>query len=152
MIPVKDIDGKLWGYLGRNVDTATELSPKYLLPKNLPKSHFLFGSDVLKSGKFGQVPLKKLYLVESPFAVMKFASLGLPAVSPYGWSVSATQVELLTQLSRGVIYLPDRNKYSDAQNTATTLASRLWLRFPPLPDGVDDPEQLSLEQILALTR
>ena len=85
MLPVKDSAGLLYGYLGRytrSTDTAHQSNapdtdiPKYLFPRNLPKSRFLFGAHEL--GTFGQAPLKRVYLLESPFAVMKFASLDLP--------------------------------------------------------------------------
>ena len=158
MIPVKDVEGILYGYLGRitctpSPDTAANHVdiPKYLFPKSLPKSRFLFGAAELKAGMFGPVPLRICYLVESAFAVMKFASLGLPAVSPFGWSVSGEQCSILCSLTRGVVFLPDTNKWTEAQNVCGTLAQApLWIRCPSLAAGIDDPEQLSREQILGL--
>jgi DNA primase len=49
MLPVKDVAGALYGYLGRDTqsrqpETDHAGSPKYLFPKNLPKSRFLFGA------------------------------------------------------------------------------------------------------------
>jgi len=152
LIPIRDIERVNYGYLARNIGQVTQERPKYRFPTNLPKSRFLFGCDVLKGGKFGQVPLRVCYLVESPWTCMKFASLGLPAVSPFGWSVSEEQVKMVSALSKGVIYLPDRNKQQDCQTVVAVLAQSLWLRFPPLPTGCDDPEQLpNRESILALT-
>jgi DNA primase len=148
MIPVKDAEGILYGYLGRMVqptDTETP-EPKYLFPKNLPKSKFLFGAAELWEGR----PHRKVYLVESPFAAMKFASLGLPAVAAYGAFVSDEQLELLTSLAKGVLYFPDRDKYQQVDSTIRKLAQALWLRFPSLPAGVDDPEFLTKEQILGM--
>lgn len=157
MMPVKDTDGRLFGYLGRLVPTAEtpgnpqhSTEPKYLFPKNLPKSRFLFGSAEILAGTFGPAPLRVVYLLESPFACMKFAMYGLPAVAAYGWSVSAEQVETLGRLTRGAVYIPDRNKYSEASSCLQTLAQRLWVKMPTLPEGTDDPEQLTKEQILAL--
>lgn len=147
MLPVKDQAGQLFGYLGRSIEPSSE--PKYLFPKNLPKSRFLFGAYELWEAR----PHRIVYLVESPFCVMKFASLGLPAVSSYGWTVSEAQVSILRQICKGLVYLPDRNKQgTDLQQYAHTLAEHLWLRIPGLPDGIDDPEHLTLEQIQALTR
>lgn len=80
MLPIKSLQGILYGYLGRSVSSETE--PKYLFPKDLPKSEFLFGAHELST--FGPLPLKLVYLDESPFAVMKLAMMGLPAVSPFG--------------------------------------------------------------------
>lgn len=155
MIPVRDIEGHLFGYLGRSVpgtdqdpQTCND-TPKYLFPKNLPKSHFLFGAHELAQFP---LPVKYVYLVESPFAVMHFASLGLHAVSPFGWSVSDEQVQLLSSLCKGIVYLPDRNKAEQSVLQLPKLSACIWVRFPPLPENCQDPETLTLEQIQALTR
>jgi DNA primase len=148
LIPVKELDGTLRGYLARNIGEVTAERPKYKFPPGLAKSSFLFGAHEL--GTFGQLPLRVVYLLESPFGVMRFASLGLPAVAAYGWSVSAEQLAILAALSKGCIFLPDKNKYHDTGNLLPLIAAKMWVRFPPLPDGVDDPEQLSRTQVLAL--
>lgn len=148
MIPIRDIGGTLYGYLGRSI-AENSSDTKYLFPTALPKSRFLFGAHELNT--FGQLPLRVVYLVESPFCVMKFASLGLPALSPFGWSISAEQLLLLKHLTRGVVYLPDRNKYQESTSHIGEVAQSLWVRFPPLPAGIDDPEQMTKEQVLALT-
>ncbi len=148
MIPILGFDdGALYGYLARNPEPK-EGDPKYIFPKGLPKHLFLFGAYQIK--QMCEVPVKKLYLVESPFSVMKFVSLGLPAVSPFGWSVSDEQLAILQALAKGIIYLPDRNKYEDAKSVAAALAGQLWVKYPELPEGIEDPEKLSLEQIQAL--
>ena len=146
MIPFRSIEGTLYGYMGR----AIEGEPKYLIPAGLPKSRFLFGAYEITTGAFGQTPLKRLYLVESPFCVMKFAMYGLAAVSPFGWSVSDEQIATLKQLARGILYMPDRNKYLDSRGVVADIAAHLWVKAPPLPDGIDDPEYLTKEQVLAL--
>lgn len=157
MLPVKDAAGILYGYLGRQIDNtshsdgdARENTPKYLFPRNLPKSRFLFGAAEILAGKSDSRPLRVCYLLESPFAVMRFAMYGLPAVSPFGWSVSSEQVEILRQLCRGVVYLPDANKRQDAGVLLSELAQHLWCRFPRLPGECVDPEHLTREQVLAL--
>lgn len=146
LIPVKNIDGVLYGYLARNPEPK-EGDWKYKFPTGLPKSQFLFGAHELWEGR----PHRIVYLVESPFACLKFASLGFPAVAAYGWSVSEAQISLLRTICKGLIYLPDRNKSVEAASQLADIAHTLWVRFPPLPDGIDDPEQLQTrEQILAL--
>lgn len=159
MIPIRDLSGVLYGYLGRDVSQGSPQDtvgmdaakpPKYLFPPNFPKNRFLFGTHEL--GIFGQLPLRVVFLVESPFCVMKFAMYGLPAVSPFGWSVSPEQIDLLIKFARGVVYLPDRNKWVEASQQVPAIAHKLWVRMPELPPGCDDPEYLSLEQIQALTR
>jgi DNA primase len=164
MLPVKCIRGILYGYLGRCTansgdQTEAESKPKYLFPKNLPKSRFLFGAHELAQHQqtpgqagtgSGDRRLKVVYLVESPFCVMKFASMGLPAVASYGWSVSTEQVALLGQICKGVIYLPDVNKRNESHACLQALAASLWVRFPNMPEGIDDPEQMTAEQIHGL--
>lgn len=154
MLPIKGLDGQLYGYLGRKTDSPkagdNNDSPKYLFPARLPKSRFLFGAAELAAGMFGPAPLKRVYLVESPFCVMKFAMYGLPAVALFGWHPSDEQIQLLRGLAKGVVFAPDRNKRAESSQALPALAEHLWCRFPPLPLGTDDPESLSREEILAL--
>jgi len=140
-------DSECVGYLSRNIGEATAERPKYVFPKGFQKSLELFGAFQLKE----KAPVRVLYVVESPFAVMKFYQHGFEAVSCFGWSVSPAQAGILAGLSKGCIFLPDRNKTQDAIPIAGLLSQYLWVKMPELPDGVDDPEQLSIEQIHALT-
>ena len=55
---------------------------------------------------------------------MKFAQLALPAVSCFGWHVSPQPAEILAAIATGWIYLPDRNKYSEAVSVAGELSAR----------------------------
>ena len=91
-----------------------------------------------------------LYLVESPFTVMKFHQYGLPALSPFGWSVSDEQVRIIGHLAKGVVYLPDKDKHSEIANSLHSLSLHVWVKSPALPDDIVDPEQLTLEQIKQL--
>lgn len=154
MLPVRDIEGTLYGYLGRNIEHATADNPKYMVPRDFPKSRFLFGAYELRqhlSGLgTGRGVYHQVYLVESPFCVMHFASLNLPAVAAYGWSLSPEQVDILATLAKGIVYLPDRNKSADCAGVVHCLAKRLWTIAPTLPEGVSDPEEMSLETIRQL--
>lgn len=141
-------DGACVGYLARNPAPA-EGEPKYIFPKGVHKNLEVFGAWQIKND-VTQLPLRVAYVVESPFAVLKFHQLGLPAVSCYGWSVSEEQTNILCCLARGVVYLPDRNKWEEGRQVAGQLSQRLWVKMPALPIGVDDPEKLSLEQIRSL--
>lgn len=145
MIPIKGMDGEVYGYLARTPEPK-ERESKYFFPKNFPKSQFVFGVAELKDG----APHKLVYVCESPFTTLKFASLGLKCVSLYGWSASDEQIQILRQLAKGAVYLPDRDKWESAQTVCAKIAHSLWVRMPELPEGIDDPEKLNLEQILAL--
>jgi DNA primase len=149
LIPIRDIEGVLYGYLARNIGEVTQEQPKYRLPANLPKSRFLFGASQIKASQ--SLPLKVVYVVESWLSVLHFASFGVPALSPFGWSLATEQLLLLPALTRGVVYLPDRNKTAERESIAGKVANTLWVHSPELPEGIDDPVQLSLEQIQALT-
>jgi len=140
-------DGECVGYLSRNIGEITADKPKYLFPKGVQKSLEVFGAFQLKE----KTPLRVLWVLESPFAVMKFYQHGFEAVSCFGWSISDQQASILQQLARGVVFLPDRNKYSEATSVAGELARRLWVKMPELPPGVEDPEQLSADQIRSLS-
>jgi DNA primase len=92
-----------------------------------------------------------LYVVESPLCVVKLHQLGFPAVSTYGWHVSEQQADVIGQLAKGVVWLSDRDKFSEASAHAGALARRVWTKMPELPEGMDAPEYLSPDQIRALT-
>lgn len=141
-------DGECVGYLSRNVGEITPERPKYVFPKGLQKSLEVFGAVQIKNAHEGA--LRLAYLLESPFAVMKFSQLGFPAVSTFGWSASPEQVAILAKTAKGLVYLPDRNKVEDATRIAGILSRQVWVKMPQMPSGVSDPEQLSVEQIRAL--
>jgi DNA primase len=143
-------DGECVGYVSRNIGEVTPERPKYLFPKGVQKALELFGAWQIKN-EAPSLPLRVGYLVESPFCVLKFHQHGLPAVAPFGWSVSPQQAELLCSLAKGWIYLPDADKRADALHIAGELAQQFWVKMPSLPDGVADPEKLSAEQIRALS-
>lgn len=139
-------DGECVGYLSRNIGEVTPEKPKYSFPKGFHKQLEVFGAFQLKEKR----PVRVLYLVESPFAVMAFHQKGFSAVSCFGWSVSDEQAEIIGDLAKGIVYLPDRDKYKEIGECVRKLADICWVKSPPLPDGISDPEQLSAEQIRAL--
>lgn len=143
-------NGDCLGYLARNIGEVTAERPKYRMPKGFRKALELFGAWQIKND-VKQLPLRVAYVVESPFCVMKFAQLGLPAVSPFGFSVSPEQATLLSLLAKGVCFLPDRNKFGEVAQSVSLIARYCWVKTPALPDGVNDPERMTREQILALT-
>lgn len=144
-------DGAVVGYLARNPKPA-EGEPKYLFPKGVFKHLEMFGSWQLKNDQGQVVPRRLVYLVESPLCVMKFWQMGLPAVSPFGWSVSDEQIGILESLAKGCVFLPDRDKHQQATEQAGRLARRVWVKLPELPSAVTDPEQMTVEQIRSVTR
>lgn len=148
MLPIRrHSDGEKTGYLARTI-APIDGQPKYVFPKLFLKSAEVYGAWELSQAH--QLPIRVAYLLESPFAVMKFHSLGLPAVSCFGWSISQMQADILAKLAKGWVYLPDRNKYHDVHSCLHLLAQRCWVRLPELPPTVNDPEALTESQIKAL--
>jgi DNA primase len=137
-------DGECVGYLSRNIGDITPERPKYRFPPNLHKSLEVFGAFQLKGNERHRV----IYVVESPACVMKFYQLGLPAVSPFGWSVSPQQADIIRRLTKGVVFLPDADKRKEAAQYAGLLSEYVWTKMPEFE--TEDPESLSLEQIKAL--
>lgn len=147
MFPIRSLNGEKVGYLSRTI-TPNEGEPKYLFPKGFHKAIELYGAYEASVGQV--LPHRLVYLVESPLCVLKLASYGLVAVSPFGWSVSDAQVAILRQLTRGVVYLPDSDKREDAKRIVPLLSNYLWVRFPDFP--ADDPEFLSEAELRTLMR
>lgn len=143
-------DSECVGYLSRNIGDITPEKPKYCFPRGFAKHLELFGAEQLRAVHGDALPIRRVFLVESPFAVMKFGQLGVPAVSPFGWSVSAEQIQLLRQLAKGVQYLPDKNKRAESLAIAGELARWMWTRTPDLPDGISDPEEMNVEMIRSM--
>lgn len=149
MLPVRRVaDGATVAYVSRNIGEVTQENPKYRFPPGFHKSLELWGAWELA----GTSPRKLVVVVESMFAVMALHQRGFAAVSPMGWSLSERQLDLLAAISRGCLYLPDRNKHQEGRAVAAAIASRLWCKSPELPEGVDDPEQLTEEHIRELLR
>ena len=74
-------DRELVGYLARTPEPA-EGEPKYIWPKGFQKSLELFGARQVREDH--KLPLRVLYVVQSPFCVIAFWQRGIPAVSPFG--------------------------------------------------------------------
>lgn len=142
-------DGGTVGYLVRDQRGKEERgdSPKYLFPAGVHKSLELWGSFQLKD----TAPHRIVYLVESAFCVMRFHQLGLPAVAMLGCTLSERQADIIARIAKGVVALPDADKREQFAPYAGMLSRRLWVKCPQMPDGMADPEALSLEQIQALT-
>jgi DNA primase len=151
MFPIhRFADGVKVGYLGRNI---TGEGQKYRFPEGFKKSLEVFGAWQLKSLSQRQgpaLPLRFGFVVESPLCVMKFHQLGFPAVSPFGAFVSEEQARILSKVAKGWCYLPDRDKFDGIGQSLVLLSRYCWVKAPPLPAGVDDPEWLTREQLVSL--
>jgi len=110
------------------------------------------GARAFRGGQLKEpARLRVISVVESPLCVMKFAQMNQPAVSPFGEHVSQEQAQIISELARGVVYLPDRGMHSKVAESVQLLSARCWVKMPMLVDGVDDPENLTEEQVRNLT-
>ena len=98
--------GESVGYLAWNPNTA-EGEPVFRFPRGVHKHLELFGARELRE----DAPIRVLYVVESPLCVMAFWQKGFPAVSPYGGLISHRQADIISELARGCVFLPDRDRY-----------------------------------------
>lgn len=138
-------DGELVGYLSRNPLPATDDEPKYRFPPNFAKHLEVFGAFQLK----GQARLRRGYLVESPLCVMKFWQMGLPAVSPFGVSLSSEQAVILASLAKGWTVLPDADRRGECLKAVLPLLGQhCWVKCPEFP--ASDPEHLEEDVIRSL--
>jgi DNA primase len=166
LFPVRRFsDGCKVGYLARTI-AKDSTDPKYIFPKGFHKQLEVFGAWQIKqlaekagasnaSGEHASgltLPLQVGYVVESPLCAMKYWQMGLYAVSPYGAFVSEQQLEIIQRLFRGVVFLPDRDKYPQVDSVIRLLSRRLWVKSPELPSEISDPENLSREQVIALLK
>jgi len=166
LFPVRRFaEGVKTGYLARTIEENSS-DPKYIFPKGFHKQLEVFGAWQIKqlaeragasdaSGVNASgltLPLRVGFVVESPRCVMKYWQMGFYAVSPFGAFLSSEQIEILTQLFRGVVFLPDRDKYEQIESSLALLAKKCWVKFPSLPEQISDPEKLNHEQILALLK
>ena len=115
-------DSEPVGYLSRNIGEVTPEKSKYRFAEGFQKSLELFGCCELREDR--KVPVRIVYLVESPLCVLKFWQMGIPAVSPFGWSCSKRQAEIIGQLAKGVVLLLDRDKEEQAGPVVHLLAKR----------------------------
>ena len=67
------------------------------------------------------------------------------------WSCSEKQREIIGQLAKGVVLLLDWDKQDQTAPVVHLLSRRVWVKCPGLPEGIADPEHLSVEAIRSVT-
>lgn len=113
VIPIRTVDGKLLGFQFRQRGSVINHPP------GLEKASTLFGINLF----LGQ---SRITLVESPLDAVRFFNIGVPAVSSFGASVSARQIELLSRNYRNVIVAMDND--SAGKNALEFLRGQLSRR------------------------
>ncbi len=142
-IPLHDKQGRLIGYCGRYADdNVPDDVRKYVLPKGFRKELELFNLH-----RVGENP-DVLVVFESYFSVMRFARQ-VPSVSPFGRSISPTQVDLIRAIKPKkiiVIFDGDEPGRQGASQVSGELAQIAWVRKVPMGDGIK-PHHLSWDDL-----
>jgi len=131
-IRLRDVDGNPLGYAGRWADDELpEGKPRYLLPKHFPKEAVLFNAHRMEPGGV-------VMLVESYWSVFRLYELGVPAVSPMGWSISDQHVELLQKLGVQHVFIlfdGDKAGREGSASVVEKLVRKFYVQAPDVPDG-----------------
>lgn len=137
-IRLHDLQGFPLGYAGRRLDPDQIIKyGKWKFPKGLPKNRMLYNFHRIRS----QIQ-RGIFIVESPWGVMRLSQLNIPAIALLGLHVSNFQLEILSKVPRIVLML-------DGDDAGRKSTERLLKRFKAitnvdyviLPPGYD-PDDL----------
>ena len=147
-VRLHDPAGQPLGYAGRRLDPqAIARYGKWKFPGGMPKKDLLYGFHY-SARRY----LQGLVLVEGPWAVMRLAQLGVPAVALLGTQLSAAQHQLLRALPQLTLMLD-----GDQAGRAATERLFLLLRDTRHTRCIDlpadhDPDDLDDASLSALMR
>jgi DNA primase len=151
VIPIHNPKGELVAYLGRWPGVPPDQESRYKLPKGFAKSLELFNAH--RAHRHITHPL---ILVEGAFGAMLLHQAGFPrVVALFGSSLSESQealiVELLKDDERIILALDmDEKGVKARQSILGRLACHAFTRTISYPDGLDSPDQLTVENIAEL--
>lgn len=140
IIPVRNIDGRLKGFIRRRLDNS--YGPRYMYPKGFPRKLSLFGSWMVAKKQTDTVAI-----TEGALDSIKVWQAGYPAVAQYGSSMSPEQVVLLRRLgiTKTVLFFDDDKAGEKATETAVSLLRDFLVyrvsyqkRDPSDPGAMDD--------------
>jgi DNA primase len=145
-IPIHNERGELVAYAGRwPGEDVPEGEGKYKLPPKFQKARVLFNLHRVAESEH-------LVLVEGYWSTIRLHALGVPVVSPMGWSVSPEQIALLQGRGvRSVTLLLDGDKtgYEARERLVPELAGSFFVYAPRLPEG-EKPDALGESELLKL--
>lgn len=139
-------EGRLVGWTGRAIQTTVN-APRYLTSSPEVKN-IIFNEDELTGGK-------KLFITEGPFDALKVdfygLKLGVRATCLFGVNATPAQIGILRQIINrynDICILFDREAQEQAMLLCEYLSSKVSIDL--LPVGVDDPGQLTKNQIYSM--
>ncbi len=161
MFPVRDGHGDLYGYTGRAVDPGVE--PKVRDYHGLPKRHLILGEDRWEPYPKAGRPL---VIVEGLFGLAHLVSMGLEKFADVGallgTAITEQKVKSICDRQAATYLLLDLDEAGDTalfgrvgrdgeRDFHTGLISQLMSQVPVFvptwPEGKDDPDQLTREEI-----
>ena len=153
LFPVKGRDGELYGYSGRAIrDTGHSRHRDYGFTKEL----CLLGENLFQSGK-------PAFVVEGLFAFAHLVAIGARAVcnplASLGSSISGSQRDLLEDMDVPVYLCFDPDAAGDLgtygkdgkSGAVAFLKEHVPLRIPLFPEGLDDVDNMTLQQLQTMT-
>lgn len=139
VIPVRNENYKLIGFIGRTVDNS---EPKYLYTTGFKKANVLFN---LQNAKH----YNTVYITEGSLDAIKLHQSGFPAVvATLGSNVTDNQIELINKYFNEIVILSDADEPGFKMRDGIIdrcPRKDLWVtQFPP---GIKDPGEMREDQI-----
>lgn len=153
-IPIFNSSGQIVANAGRWPGEPEEGKEKYRLPGKFKKTLEVF--NIHRAAL--EPDTSPLVIVEGFFGVMHLWQLGIRrVVALMGWSLSERQEAMIGKLvtpdSRIVLMLDnDEPGVAAQQKIAPRLAEHCFVRSFRWPEGVREPDELTVEQVAALLR
>lgn len=157
IFPVKDIDGNLYGWTGRAIYANPKI--KILDYEGLPKRHLVLGQENWERGK-------PVIIVEGLFAYARLVQLGVTEFANVGAILGSAMTDEKAARIRDFgepVYLlldpdpagdqgtfgniDDKGVRDETTGAVYKLSGEVPVMVPGYPEGVDDPDKLTLEQV-----
>lgn len=142
LIPVRDIDGKLTTFQGRDVTGTAE--KKYLFPPGLPGSGALLYNAQRERGKSALILVEGVMDVVGALAAARARAMPAGVIGSFGKHLSAAQIDTLALMRREglktltVMWDGERAAYENAVKTAVRVSALGLETFvAALPAGFD---------------
>lgn len=140
VIPVRDQNYKLVGFIGRAINSWQE--PKYLYNKGFKRAEVLFN---LNNAKMSD----SVYVCEGSLDAIRIAQSGyINVVATLGAQVSEKQIKMLRR------YFDEINIFSDNDDAGHSMRDAIIngcrgkrMYQVPIPDGLKDPGDMTVDQI-----
>lgn len=146
LAPVRHVDGKLYGFLGR---ATTEAQPKVRDYFGLPKRSLVFGMD-----KVATAPNRRVVLTEGVFDALRVCQHGYKGVAALHSNLTDEQAKILRNNAESVVIMFDNDKAGSlgAKIVTEKLRGYLPLFRVKYPEGVNDPDELTAEEMDRMLR